>query len=76
VTGCFTVRPTEHSESTPRIQPAGERWGFGSDSVVPYLTMSLHLRPAGGPRDADTSIRNPVFPQMDTTLRVALRQRN
>ncbi|MDB5898807.1 MAG: hypothetical protein JWP41_2409, partial [Ramlibacter sp.] len=53
------MRPTELSPSRPGILPAGERWGFGAQSVVPYLTMSLHLRPAGGPRDADTSIRNP-----------------
>jgi hypothetical protein len=69
------VRTNEHPDSRP-IQPAGHRWGFGADSVVPYLTMTRHLRPAGGPPGADTSIRNPVFPQMDSTLRVALRQRH
>jgi hypothetical protein len=69
------VQSTELSDSRSRVLPAGHRWGFGAQSVVPYLTMSVHLRPAGGPPDADTSIRNPVFPQMDSTLRVALRQR-
>jgi hypothetical protein len=70
------VRTPELSDSRPRVLPAGHRWGFGAQSVVPYLTQTQNLRPAGGPPDADTSIRNPVFPQMDNALRVALRQRH
>jgi len=47
--------------------PEGRRWGFGAHTVVPYLTMNLHARPG---EDAGlTSIRNPVFAQMDKALR-------
>jgi hypothetical protein len=54
-----------------RLQPAGRRWGFGAHSVVPYLTFALQSRP--GQQD-DESIRNPVFPQMEDTLRVLRRR--
>jgi hypothetical protein len=70
------MRPSDAPDHRNRLMPAGCRWGFGANSVVPYLTMTLHLRPAGGPPDADTSIRNPVFPQMDAAMRVLLRQRH
>jgi hypothetical protein len=57
-------RPPEHRL---RLMPEGRRWGFGAHTVVPYLTMNLHARPG---EDAGlTSIRNPVFAQMDKALR-------
>jgi hypothetical protein len=59
-----------HSPEPPaRLLPAGRRWGFGAHSVLPYLAAALHARAA---EDAG-AIRNPVFPQMDKTLR-ALRR--
>ncbi len=54
-----------------RLQPAGQRWGFGAHSVLPYLDLALSARPG----EQHDSIRNPVFPQMEKTLRV-LRQRH
>jgi hypothetical protein len=54
------------------LLPAGRRWGFGAHSVLPYLVLALQARP-DAPEDA--AIRNPVFPQMETTLR-KLRRRH
>lgn len=63
-----------HSPEHPaRLLPAGRRWGFGAHSVVPYLAMALQSR--AGEVAEDGSIRNPVFPQMENTLRT-LRQRH
>jgi hypothetical protein len=58
--------------SHARLLPAGRRWGFGAHSVVPYLTQSQHARPAEAAQ-VEEAIRNPVFPQMEPTLR-ALRR--
>lgn len=58
----------------PRLQPPGRRWGFGAHSVLPYLNLALNARPGEAAEDSAT-IRNPVFPQMEKTLR-ALRHRH
>lgn len=65
-------RPPSHDHPS-RLLPAGRRWGFGAHSVVPYLSYTLHARPSDG--DGAEAIRNPVFPQMESTLRT-LRQRH
>jgi hypothetical protein len=57
-----------HSPKRERLLPEGRRFGFGAQSVVPYLT---HSRPEQA--EAVQDIRNPVFRQMEQTLR-ALRQ--
>lgn len=67
------MRAPRPPEQRSRLMPEGRRWGFGAHSVVPYLSASLHSRPGG---DDPTSIRNPVFPQMDQALRGALRTGN
>jgi hypothetical protein len=51
-----------------RLQPAGRRWGFGAHSVLPYLSAALKARP--GTEADEGTIRNPVFPQMENTLRL------
>ncbi len=66
------MRASRPPESQARLLPEGRRWGFGAHSVVPYLTMALHARPGLGD-EGGASIRNPVFPSMEDTLR-ALRQ--
>ncbi|HEY0824105.1 MAG TPA: hypothetical protein VGD76_09990 [Ramlibacter sp.] len=66
------MRASRPPETQARLLPEGRRWGFGAHSVVPYLAMTLHARPGAGD-DAAASIRNPVFPAMEDTLR-ALRQ--
>lgn len=53
-----------------RLLPAGQRWGFGAHSVLPYLGLALQARPG---EQADASIRNPVFRQMDSKLPVVPR---
>ncbi|MEJ8838884.1 hypothetical protein [Ramlibacter sp. AN1133] len=57
-------------DSHGRLQPAGRRWGFGAHSVLPYLSFALQARPG---QESDESIRNPVFPQMESTLPVLRR---
>ena len=59
------MRRPHHPDSTAHLLPAGRRWGFGAHSVVPYLTLAQKAR-AGEEGEA---IRNPVFPQMENTLR-------
>jgi hypothetical protein len=60
-----------HRRRTPasaeRLLPAGRRWGFGAHTVLPYLTLGRHDHP--GEPAAEGEIRNPVFPQMESTLR-------
>ena len=68
------MRNSQSPDHGARLLPEGRRWGFGAHSVVPYLTMTLQARPGDAP-DAIAGIRNPVFPQMENTLR-ALRQRH
>lgn len=53
-------------DSAARLLPAGRRWGFGAHSVLPYLGLALHARPDDS---AEGAIRNPVFSEMETTLR-------
>ncbi len=58
-----------------RLLPAGRRWGFGADSVSPYL-VSLQTRDAQ-PEDIpkeEQVIRNPVFVHMEHTLRALTRK--
>lgn len=66
------MRRPSPPEPAPRLQPAGRRWGFGAHSVVPYLTFTLQERP--GEAEDESAIRNPVFPQMENTLRALRRQ--
>jgi hypothetical protein len=69
----FAVTLPDHApdDSPGRLQPAGRRWGRGARSVVPYLYVSLLSRPLGTEPGQDGHfIRNPVFPHMETTLRV------
>jgi hypothetical protein len=56
-----------HPDQQARLLPAGHRWGFGAHSVVQYLSHTGQ-RPGEAEGD-DGSIRNPVFPQMEKTLR-------
>jgi hypothetical protein len=66
------MTPPAHPTDRPplRMMPAGERWGFGARTVLPYLNHSLQARliaadlppPEAGP------VRNPVFPEMDIAL--------
>ena len=56
-------------DSHTRLLPAGRRWGFGAHSVLPYLSFALQARPGQEPGE---SIRNPVFPQMESRLPVVL----
>ena len=60
---------------TPRLQPAGRRWGFGARSVLPYLNAALQARPGRPEEDSagEPAISNPVFLHMEQALR-ALRQ--
>lgn len=62
------MRASHPPEQRSRLLPEGRRWGFGANSVVPYLTATLHARP-GGADDVAASIRNPVFSEMDSALR-------
>ena len=60
----YPRRTSAHEE--PRLQPAGRRWGFGAHSVVQYLAHG----PTSDVKPGDLgSIRNPVFPHMDPSLR-------
>lgn len=60
-----------HDDSQARLLPAGHRWGQGVRSVVPYLYVSLLSRPLNPEQGEDGHfIRNPVFPHMESTLRV------
>jgi hypothetical protein len=62
------MRRPHSPDSHVRLQPAGRRWGFGAHSVVPYLAVALNARPGTGADEG--TIRNPVFPQMETALRL------
>lgn len=54
-----------------RLLPAGHRWGFGAHSVLPYLQLAQQ---AWAGDASDGSILNPVFPQMEQTLRAPRRK--
>ena len=71
-TDCLPMRRPHVPDSPARLLPAGRRWGFGAHSVLPYLGLALQARPDASP---EGSIRNPVFSQMENTLR-QLRQRH
>lgn len=64
------MRRSESVDPSAHLLPPGHRWGFGAHSVLPYLAHALNARP--GEKEG---IRNPVFPQMENTLR-ALRRRH
>jgi hypothetical protein len=66
------MRPSNRPDTRSHLLPEGRRWGFGARSVLPYLTAALESRPADA-ADPAKDIRNPVFPQMEKTLR-ALRR--
>lgn len=61
-----------HDDRSPLL-PAGRRWGQGARSIVPYLYVSLLVRPLSAAEGQEDSIRNPVFPHMDHTLRMLRR---
>ena len=50
-----------------RLLPEGQRWGFGTHSLLPYLANALQARP-GDTEGVLASIRNPVFSQMENAL--------
>lgn len=60
-------RPDDHRPSS--LQPPGRRWGFGANSIVPYLTQGRSMR-GHEAEEVDQLIRNPVFVHMEHTLRV------
>lgn len=66
------MRQSPSHDARSRLLPEGRRWGFGAHSVLPYLTMLLESRAADG--EAAASIRNPVFPQMEKTLKALRKQ--
>jgi hypothetical protein len=70
-TALLSMRRPHVPDSHARLQPAGQRWGFGAHSVLPYLAFALQSR-AG--EESGDSIRNPVFPQMENILPVLPRQ--
>jgi hypothetical protein len=63
---------TVHDDRSP-LMPAGHRWGTGARSIIPYLYVSLLVRPFNGREGEEDLIRNPVFPHMDHTLRMLRR---
>jgi len=62
------MRRTHAADAHVRLLPAGRRWGFGAHSVLPYLNAALQARPGAAASEAE-GILNPVFPQMEKTLR-------
>jgi hypothetical protein len=66
-----SMRSPQVPESHARLLPAGRRWGFGAHTVLPYLSVALQSRPGQEPGE---SIRNPVFPQLESTLPDLLRR--
>jgi hypothetical protein len=64
------MRQSPIPDPPARLLPAGRRWGFGAHSVLPYLAFALGTRPGD---EADASIRNPVFREMESTLPVLRR---
>lgn len=63
--------PDTSDRDVQRLQPAGQRWGFGAHTVVPYLA---HIASAGAsPGAGDAAIRNPVFPHMEAATRTMRR---
>lgn len=65
-----TAHPTDASP-TGAWQPPGRRWGSGARSVVPYLNHSAQAKVLALDvlRQDDGPVRNPVFRQMQVTLR-------
>jgi hypothetical protein len=62
------MRPRRTNDSEElRLQPAGRRWGFGAHSVVQYLAHGPATHAKSG--ELGDSIRNPVFPHMDPSMR-------
>ena len=58
-----------------RLLPAGRRWGFGADSVTPYLASLQTREPLAADVPAEEQfIRNPVFVHMEHTLRALTRK--
>ena len=66
------MRQSPFHDARSRLLPEGRRWGFGAHSVLPYLAALLESRPV---QDVAASTVNPVFPQMEQTLR-AVRERH
>lgn len=72
----LNARMQQHSpnDRDNRLLPAGRRWGFGADSVTPYLASLQTREPL--PQDIPAEeqfIRNPVFVHMEHTLRALTR---
>lgn len=59
------MRQSPFHDPRARLLPEGRRWGFGARSVLPYLEVALEARPG----ELAEGIRNPVFPQMEQSLR-------
>lgn len=62
------MRPTSPADHRQALLPAGQRWGFGAHSVLPYLN-ALRTRAVESAQEPAEAIRNPVFRQMDVALR-------
>jgi hypothetical protein len=66
--------PSASSDDRNTLLPEGRRWGRGASSIVPYLYVSLLVKPfTRGPDEDGDFIRNPVFPHMEQTLRMLRR---
>lgn len=66
--------PSASPDDRSVLLPAGRRWGRGASSIVPYLYLSLLVKPFHHePDESGEFIRNPVFPHMEHTLRVLRR---
>ncbi|TWO73420.1 hypothetical protein FN976_00820 [Caenimonas sedimenti] len=64
---------SRQSDKAPGLwQPPGRRWGCGARSVVPYLNHSVQAKLlAIDIAEQDKGpVRNPVFHEMQITLRV------
>ena len=66
--------PSASQEDRNLLLPEGRRWGRGASSIVPYLYVSLLVKPFHRePGEDGEFIRNPVFPHMEHTLRMLRR---
>jgi hypothetical protein len=51
------------------LPPAGERWGRGASSVLPYLTRSLRSKPLDPPEGEDARTRHGAAAHSERTRR-------
>ena len=66
--------PSASHDDRNLLLPEGRRWGRGASSIVPYLYVSLLVKPfTRAPEEEGQFISNPVFPHMEHTLGVLRR---